>query len=71
MLTGARPEQRVDAAARHLEAAAAQLEPLLAGKGGADAHEAVGLIMEALMRLNEARHRITETVPTVRATAAE
>lgn len=73
MLTGARPEQRprqrIDAAGRHLEAAVAQLEPLLAGRGGAEAHEAVGLIMEALQRLGEASGRITTAEHAVRAAA--
>ena len=47
----------------------AQLEPLLPGQGGAEAHEAVGLIMEALQRLNEASGRIASAEHAVRAAA--
>lgn len=65
------PERRIDSASRHLEAAVAQLEPVLAGAGGAEAHEAVGLIMEALQRLNEAHGRIASTQRTAGIAAAE
>jgi uncharacterized protein YukE len=71
MTDHAHPEGRIHSAGRHLEAAVAQLEPVLAGAGGAEAHEAVGLIMEALQRLNEAHGRIASTEHTTGMPAAE
>ncbi|HEY0836400.1 MAG TPA: hypothetical protein VGE72_21005 [Azospirillum sp.] len=61
----------MDAAGRHLQDAVAKLEPLLAGPGGAEAHEAIGLIMEAMQRLHDARVHLAARTHSAVVTAAE